>query len=351
MSVTIAAFFNNKGGVGKTSLVYHLSWMYAHLGVRVVAADLDPQANLTAAFLDEDTLERFWPDGDHPETVYGVVQPLVERTSDVAEPHLEEIEDNVALLVGDMLLSGFEDLLSQEWPKAMDADAGSFRVLSAFWRMIQGAASNHQADIALIDLGPNLGAINRAALLSADCVVIPMAPDLFSLQGLRNLGPTLNRWRKQWGHRLKQAPAGLPELPKGNMKPAGYVVIQHSERLDRPVKAYKKWMDRIPQVYSAEVMGEPWKPGIRLEDDPHCIALLKHYRSLIPLGQEARKPIFDLKAADGALGAHTYAVQDAYTAFEQLALSIAERISLSVPRSNVHQRSLFDPEKRPYAME
>ena len=62
MSVPLIAFFNNKGGVGKTSLVYHLAWMYADLGFRVVAADLDPQANLTAAFLDEDRLAELWAD-------------------------------------------------------------------------------------------------------------------------------------------------------------------------------------------------------------------------------------------------------------------------------------------------
>ena len=45
------AFFNNKGGVGKTSLVYHLAWMFSDLGVRIVAADLDPQDNLTSMFL------------------------------------------------------------------------------------------------------------------------------------------------------------------------------------------------------------------------------------------------------------------------------------------------------------
>ena len=66
MSTPVIAFFNNKGGVGKTSLVYHLAWMYAELGTRVVAVDLDPQANLTAAFLDEDRLEELWPDGNHP---------------------------------------------------------------------------------------------------------------------------------------------------------------------------------------------------------------------------------------------------------------------------------------------
>ena len=47
MTVRVLTFFNNKGGVGKTSLVFHLACMYAELGRRVLAVDLDPQANLT----------------------------------------------------------------------------------------------------------------------------------------------------------------------------------------------------------------------------------------------------------------------------------------------------------------
>jgi cellulose biosynthesis protein BcsQ len=57
MTAPVLTFFNNKGGVGKTSLIYHLAWMFSSLGKRVVAVDLDPQANLTAAFLDEETIE------------------------------------------------------------------------------------------------------------------------------------------------------------------------------------------------------------------------------------------------------------------------------------------------------
>ena len=46
----VIAFFNNKGGVGKTSLVYHLSWMMRQQGISTLAVDADPQANLSAAF-------------------------------------------------------------------------------------------------------------------------------------------------------------------------------------------------------------------------------------------------------------------------------------------------------------
>ena len=55
--ITIA-FFSNQGGVGKTSLVYHLAWMYADLGISAVAVDIDPEANLNTMNLIEPTAGR-----------------------------------------------------------------------------------------------------------------------------------------------------------------------------------------------------------------------------------------------------------------------------------------------------
>ena len=65
-------FFNNKGGVGKTTLVYHVAWMLSLLGKRVIAADLDPQANLTSVFLPEERLEAIWDESPRP-TMHGAV--------------------------------------------------------------------------------------------------------------------------------------------------------------------------------------------------------------------------------------------------------------------------------------
>ena len=337
MSATLIAFFNNKGGVGKTSLVYHLAWMYADLGVRVVAADLDPQANLSAAFLDEDRLEELWPDSNHRNTVFGCIHPLMRGIGDIADPHLEYVEDQpallgqLALLVGDLSLSSFEDELSAVWPECLGRKERAFRVISAFWRILQKAAAVYKAEIILIDLGPNLGAINRAALIAADYVVVPLSPDLFSLQGLRNLGPTLRRWREEWKERLVKNPVADLELPLGSMLPVGYIVLQHSVRLDRPVKAYDRWIARIPEIYRNDVLAKPGGGEITIAKDPYCLALLKHYRRLMPLAQEARKPMFHLKPADGAIGAHVQAVQGAYQDFEALAREIAKRTGVALP--------------------
>lgn len=40
VSVPVLTFFNNKGGVGKTSMVLHMAWMYEDLGYSILAADL-----------------------------------------------------------------------------------------------------------------------------------------------------------------------------------------------------------------------------------------------------------------------------------------------------------------------
>jgi cellulose biosynthesis protein BcsQ len=329
--VKTVAFFNNKGGVGKTSLVYHLAWMYAELGLSVVAADFDPQANLSSMFLDEERLEALWPDGDHPKTVYGAIRPLIEGTGDIASPHAERIGERLSLIVGDLALAVSEDELNSQWPLCLDRNPRAFRVISALWRLLETAVRQTEAEVALIDVGPNLGAMNRAALIAAESIVIPLAPDLHSLQGLKNLGPTVRRWREEWRERRGKNPVAGLSLPLGGLAPAGYVVMQHAVRLARPVKAYDRWMARIPDTYRSAVLDEPAGGQTqRVEDDPHCLSALKHYRSLMPLAQEARKPMFFLKPADGAIGGHAKAVQDCYKDFRDLARRIAHRCGIPI---------------------
>ena len=326
--MTAIAFFNNKGGVGKTTLAYHLSWMFADLGASVVVADLDPQANLTAMFLDEDRLEELWPDGDHPHSILGSVSPILRGLGDIASPHVEEVNDNLGLIVGDLGLSRFEARLSAAWPGCLDGDEAAYRTESAFFRTILKAAEQRDADLVLIDVGPNLGAINRAAIIAASFVVVPLAPDLFSLQGLRNLGPTLREWRREWKDRVDRWPDGSSlSLPSSDITPAGYIVMQHTVRVGRPVK-YQKWLHRIPEVYRVEALGQANGGAVAADHDLNCLATLKHYRSLMPMAQEARKPIFHLKAADGALGGHIYAVQDCNDDFMRLAFAIADRCGI-----------------------
>jgi chromosome partitioning protein len=328
MSAPIIAFFNNKGGVGKTTLVYHLAWMFADLGVRVLAVDLDPQANLTSAFIGDEVLEVLWQDW---KTIYTSAKLLLQGKSDVAEGSFWGVDGNLSLIIGDLRLSEFEDRFATGWSDCRDGQPDGLAVSSSFWRILTNASFEAQADIVLVDLGPNLGAINRAALLAADHLVVPVTPDLFSLQGLRILGPALLDWRKQWA-RIREVGAVPASALMGNVRPMGYVVQQHSIRLDRPFISHE-WMPRIPREFQRSVLGHTLaEPGTSVRDDPWCLGVLKHYHSLMPMAQEAHKPMFHLKVADGAIGSHFQAAQSSGRDFEQLARRIAEGAGVKIPQ-------------------
>lgn len=321
------ALFNNKGGVGKTSLVYHLGFMFAEMGKRVVFADLDPQANLSAMCLTDDRLEAIWKLKPRP-TIYGAIERLRRGLGDVERITPESVSGEIALVSGDLQLSELEDDLSQQWPKCLERDERAFRVTTALHRVVSDTGERFGADVALLDVGPNFGAINRAALIAADFVVVPVAPDLFSMQGLENVGPRLKTWREDWRDRYGRAPGGLDfNLPSGVMEPLGYVVSRHSVLAGGAVKAFQRWIDRMPAVYRKS-FALPEAEGLSVISDQLCLAQLKDYRSLRPMAQEAKKPMFLLKPGDGAIGGHQGAVRDAYKDFRDLAEDVLGRMGI-----------------------
>lgn len=313
-------FFNNKGGVGKTTTVYHIAWMLSELGIKTIAIDLDPQSNLTSMFLPPERLEEIY-ENTLPLTILDSIIPVV--SGDPYKPiHIESITDSLGLVLGNLALSTFEDNLSEAWLRCLSGDIYSFRITSIFNTIINDAARQFHAEIVLIDVGPNLGAINRAVTISSDNMIIPVASDLFSLQGIKNLGTTLTTWKKHWAQRYELKPLNISfEIPNKEVIPSGYIIMQYSAKESRPVQSYLRWANRIPSVFSEYVLSKV-SNMTSVEDDPNCISLLKHYRSLAPMSMEAHKPIFLLKPADGAIGAHSYAVRKSYEDFKSLANKI-----------------------------
>lgn len=320
------AFFNNKGGVGKTTTVYHVAWMMSELGYKVLAVDLDPQSNLSSMFLTQERMEEIVMEETPNQTILEAIEPVSEGEG-YKEVHIEKINENISLLVGNLALSSFEDKLSDAWSKCLAGDLFAFKVTSVFKTLFSDAAQRANADYVLIDVGPNLGAMNRSIIICTDNIIIPVAPDLFSLQGIKNLGKTLTNWRGQWEKRISEYPKPDKSLiPNGKMNPLGYLVMQYSSKESRPVKSYLKWADRIPMVYNTYVLENKFLLGDTEEDlEVNRLALLKHYHSLAPMSMEAHKPIFLLKSADGALGTNLQAVARCYNDFKSLTQKIISK--------------------------
>ena len=114
------------------------------------------------------------------------------------------------------------------------------------------------------------------------------------------------------------------------MRPLGYILLNPSVRESRPVKSYQKWANRIPGVYVEEMPGSKTDfqlcGGTEHLPDPNRLAMIKHFKSLMPMAREVRKPMFLLTAADGAIGGHAGAVAACQQEFQ----SLAERLLKAV---------------------
>lgn len=242
----------------------------------------------------------------NPRTIFGALRLLLDRTGDLAAPSLVEIEEHLALLPGHLGLSQLEDRFSgSEAP-----DAGI-----ALQRIVEQAARERGAELALLDLGPGLTGLNRAALALSDFLVVPLGADVFSLQGLRVLGSVIEHYRSG--------------------RSMGYVILQHAVGARRPVKASPRWIDRISLAYHHQILGAQEDAPLP-SPDPHRLAILKAYPSLMFLAQDARKPILLLKPADGAIGGLSEAVIDCYRELKALATKIAAVCGIAAPsRSEV----------------
>jgi chromosome partitioning protein len=349
------ALFNNKGGVGKTTLTFNIAHMLARRGLRTVALDYDPQCNLSAVFLADDDLAEIWEEDESssrsgPEargqTVAGCIERVRRGKGDILEPRLVSVAEDLWLLPGHLRLSRFEQKIAEEWPKTGNREnETALDVTTALDLLANMAAEKVDADIVLIDVGPSLGALNRAALLACDAVVVPLAPDLFSLQGLANVGPTLSEWRHDWENvwRTKLEDRAQESLPIHQFHPIGYIVQQHLARVDRIPAGYFKWASQIPWYFHHYVLEEEdATEDLQIEDDEQCIALIKHFASLVPIAQIAKKPIFDLKQADGIGGGQLQAVARCRKEFDGLVTRLLEKLE-QVPEAKAVTRRQESP--------
>jgi chromosome partitioning protein len=116
-------------------------------------------------------------------------------------------------------------------------------------------------------------------------------------------------------------------LPRGIIAAVGYIVMQPNLYGGQVTRAYSRWLQDIPSVYHKLVLRDVPAADLTVANDPCCLAVLKHYRSLMPMAQAARKPIFKLTAADGAIGAHSQAVQQVGKEFRVLGKHLLDRVS------------------------
>lgn len=322
----IVGIFNNKGGVGKTTYLYHLAHSIVRRGKTVLLVDGDPQCNLTAYALHDPALERAWH-ADRGNSLYIAVEPLHEGLGDIRQrgplqPN-PEMYPGLWLVPGDPSLSKFEDTLGDSWNRAKGGNPADVRKQSAIYRYICWASERVEADITFLDLGPNLGPLNRTALTACDYFIVPVSPDLFSIRGTQNLGQKLVGWNEEWRQIEAASLTTGISLPSGKPKFIGYVRQQHNMRNNETgmTHGWSIFGERMEEAIEENIVDKlrPIDQVLDWNDESHDLGSIPNLHSLVPYSQEARKPIFDCTGADGLRGAHISKAAESAGLFEGMA--------------------------------
>lgn len=315
-------FFNNKGGVGKTTLVANLAAeLSLNHGKKILVIDADPQCNLTQYVLTDEDFINTYTNND-PKSIFSVIHPLSTGRGYTTDLPISKTKNfGFDVIIGDPRLALKEDLLAQDWREAKAGGIRGLRTTLVFHNVIEQAKGY---DYIFFDMGPSLGAINRAILLAVDCFLVPMSIDIFSSWALKNIGEAVKVWEKdlEFGMRNSEDPSELPKITKKKLRFLGYVTQQHKERKEneatRIVEAYNNISKRLPGIVRKNLSS--FYPETL---NPH-IGEIKHLASLAPKSQTLHQPMINV----AAVGSYTSMRKQAREIYNSLAIRFMQNIEI-----------------------
>jgi len=332
----IISFFNNKGGVGKTTLAVNVaSYISTNFGKKVLFLDADPQSNSTQMIVEEEKWDSFYGENPTNYTIMDYLMPIQEGDSGLnfdLEPYSwKHNRFQFDLIPGHPRLSIIEDILSDSWNKSTAGDLGGFRKTN--WLKALQEHYNEEYDYLIIDLGPSLGALNRSILLNSNFFVTPMGSDIFSLIGISNISSWIRNWLYSYKNGIntlkeKYEDDSINKFPL-NLDPdketrfVGFSVQQYVTKSfstgRRPVSSYERIISKIPEAIEKHlsflIFNNLTISQLNLGDVPYLY-------SLVPLAQSSKAPIYSLTYSDGLVGSQPASVKK----YAQMLNDIASKI-------------------------
>lgn len=350
-------FFNHKGGVSKTTTAFHLGWMIAQKGHRVILVDADPQCNLSGLVLgykgatDFETFYKTEPQRN----IKNALIPAFESQPKLIEPvNCVQVpgNENLFLLPGHIGLSEYEVTLgiSQEL-------SGSIQTLKnlpgSINYLLEQTAEHHNADFIIIDMNPSLSSINQNLLMISDFFLVPSSPDYFSVMAIDSLSTVIPRWRK-WAKQaasldtLKEATYPFPNVTP---KFLGTIIQKYRVRTrnttiesdqnltlstGNAASGFQHWIDEVnnvvlqkfvPMLRSQDMLIDETKYDEVQTTSNYCLAEISDFNSLIAKSQNNQTPVFSLTNQQiGLTGTALEITNDSKQVFFDVFNKLADRV-------------------------
>lgn len=308
MAIKIA-FFNHKGGVGKTTSLFNLGAKLAQKGKIVLMIDADTQCNLTLQILGESGYETHY-EQKPKNNIKSYLAPAFD-----SQPILITAGECISTKIHNLyVMPGSLDLSGNDTQLSMSFNLSSFltsmqNLPGSFDYLIQKTAERYKADFVLIDMNPSLSAINQDLLISSDYFVIPTSVDYFSVQSIRSLANKLPEW-ETWAKKARQVfRESFYPLPLNTPKFLGFTCNNFNlQGGGRPQENHKQMMDRIGRTVNQLLIPNLRGVGMLIDDSlyhqyprqerntqsKHCLVEFSNYNKLNVISHERNIPLFDV---------------------------------------------------------
>ena len=277
----ILSVFNNKGGVGKSTLSYHLAHALSEKGIKTLIVDLDPQSNITLHCMTAEELEELW-EKEQPyiddfqsaleesnltydeflnevRSVHCLLKPIEDGVYESFKiSKVFEINKNLGLIPGRLSLHKYEDKISKSWSDTFMGEPQALRLISSVRNLCLAAAEQYGYEIAIIDTSPSLGMLNRVIISTSTGFFIPCMPDMFSTFGITNIGQSLSMWKNQFDTMSSLlSDKKRTSLPKSFVKFLGYTIYNaklYAGRNELDIaNAHYSYVRKIPNVITKNI--------------------------------------------------------------------------------------------------
>lgn len=326
------AVFNNKGGVGKTTLTYHLGCALAELGYKTLLVDLDPQSNLTLFGLDPEKLHNIWQvedafiddfvdardqESSNFENIANGVRSihfLLKPTEDGTDPPKSlakplKLQDNLGMIPGRLSIHTYEDKIASRWTDVYGGDPLAIRTVTQIRNFCEAYAENYAYDYVLIDTSPSLGILNKVIISTVDGFLIPCMPDMFSLYGIQNIGKSLRGWKRDFDTIFKLlSDAKLSHFPKNFVSFLGFTIFNArryagSSEWDLS-RAHHNYAEQIPATIQKYIDADHRKHLTegQLEDPVGETAIMHSYSTRPNMAQKYRTPMWKVPSCENLEG-------------------------------------------------
>jgi cellulose biosynthesis protein BcsQ len=327
----IISVFNNKGGVGKSTLTYHLANALAEQGVKTLMVDLDPQSNLTLQCVDPKELEALWTEEEPfiedfqdamensdrtfaefiatPRSIHCLLKPVEDGVFDsFSLGAVYKLSPKLGLIPGRLSLHTFEDKLAKSWSDAFLGEPQALRLLTAIRTLCLEAAKKYGYEVAILDTSPSLGIMNRVIISMSTGFFVPCMPDMFSTFGLTNIGLALKQWQNQFSTMysvLSDKKRGA--FPPHFVKFLGYTIYNAKKYAGQNdfdlASAHYSYAKKLPEIVAGKIPQECYS---HLDEDvivqPIGGKAIMHSHNTLPsTAQKYRVPMWKVPLHPGLL--------------------------------------------------